>query len=192
MAPTNAGRNRTPRKPAAKLASEALFEYAVKYLGFQACSSDALRSRLRLKAASPADIDPTIARLKEIGYLNDARFAESYATNRVENDGFGKMRVLSDLRARRVPASLAEKAVEHAFGEKDEAGMIDAFIERRMPSISSGGKIEDERELARAYRRLRGAGFSSGAVLAALKRLAARPELIEEPPPDEGDPDGTE
>jgi SOS response regulatory protein OraA/RecX len=64
MGPNKTGPNRTTRKPAAKLASEALFEYAVKYLGFQACSSEALRSRLRLKAANLGDVDPTIARLK--------------------------------------------------------------------------------------------------------------------------------
>jgi len=74
MGPSKAGRNRTARKPAAKLPAEALFEYAVKYLGFQACSGEALKSKLRLKAANLADIDATIARLKEIGYLNDARF----------------------------------------------------------------------------------------------------------------------
>jgi regulatory protein len=189
MGPDKAGPNRTLRKPPAKLASEALFEYAVKYLGFQACSSDALRSRLRLKAAHPGDVDTTIARLKDIGYLNDARFAESYAANRVQNEGFGRMRVLSDLRAKRVPEKLADKAVEQAFEEKSEPDMIDSFIERRMHSVIAQGKVEDERELARAYRRLRRAGFSSGGILSALKRLAARPELIDEPPPDDNELD---
>jgi regulatory protein len=192
MGPKNAGPNRTTRKPAAKLPAEALFEYAVKYLALQACSSEALRSKLRLKAAGPADIDATIARLKDIGYLNDERFAESYAANRVENDGFGRLRVLSDLRAKRVPSRLADKAVEQAFQEKSEAEMIDAFIERRLPSLAAKRQIEDEKELARAYRRLRRAGFSSGGILTALKRMAARPELIEEPPADEGDSEGLE
>jgi regulatory protein len=192
MGPTKAGPNRRARRPAAKLSAEALFEYAVKYLGFQACSSEALKSKLRLKAADFSDIDVTIARLKDIGYLNDARFAESYASSRVENDGFGRMRVLSDLRAKRVSAGLAEKAVANAFEEKDEPGMIDAFIERRMSRLATSGRIDDERELARAYRRLRRAGFSSGGVLTALKRLAAKPELLEEPPPDDSEPDGPE
>jgi regulatory protein len=185
MGPNKAGPNRTARRPAAKLASEALFEYAIKYLSLQACSSEALRSRLRLKAANLADIDPTIARLKEIGYLNDARFAESYAANRVENEGFGRMRVLRDLRAKRVPEKLADKALEQAFREKSESDMIDSFIDRRMHSLVAKGQIEDERELAKAYRRLRRAGFSSGGILTALKRLAAKPELIDEPPPDD-------
>jgi hypothetical protein len=54
-----------------------------------------------------------------------------------------------------------------------------------MPSLRKAGKVEDERELARAWRRLRHAGFSSGGALTALKHLAARPELIDEPPEEE-------
>jgi regulatory protein len=189
MGPDKAGPNRTARRQSAKLASEALFEYAVRYLGLQACSTETLRSKLRLRAASVGDIDLIIARLKDIGYLNDSRFAESYASNRVQNEGFGRMRVLSDLRAKRIPQKLADKAVEQAFEEKSEPEMIDSFIERRMTSLISKGKVEDERELARAYRRLRRAGFSSAGVLSALRRLAAKPELIDEPPPDDNELD---
>jgi hypothetical protein len=54
-----------------------------------------------------------------------------------------------------------------------------------MSSLAAAGRIEDDRKLAAAYRRLRRAGFTSGPILAALKRLAARPESIEEPPEEE-------
>jgi regulatory protein len=140
---------------------------------------------LRQRAALPADVDPTIDRLKDIGYLNDERFAESYAAARVENEGFGRMRVLNDLRARRIQGELAEQAVANAIGQKSEAELIDAFIQRRMTSVASGGPVEDERKLAAAYRKLRRAGFSSGPILSALKRIAARPEFFEEPPEEE-------
>ena len=129
----------------------------------------------------PPDADAAIDRLTEIGYLNDQRFAESYAAARVENEGFGRMRVLNDLRAHRVSGDTAEQAVEQALGDKGEAELIEAFIERRMPSIASSGSIDDERKLAAAYRKLRRAGFTSGPILSALKRLAARPDALEEP-----------
>lgn len=190
MGPKKAGARRSGRRIPAKLAAEALFDYAVKYLALQASSTDALRAKLRMKAANPVDIDATIERLKDIGYLNDARFAESYALNRAENEGFGRMRVLSDLRAKRVPGGLADKAVEQVFQEKDEGTMIDAYIGRRMPSLALKGKVDDQKELAKAYRRLRRAGFSSGGIMTALKRVAARPELIDEPPPDEEGEEG--
>jgi regulatory protein len=172
---------RKVRKVAPKLAEAELFEYSVRYLARFACSSEELKAKLRLRAAKPDDIDGVIVRLKDIGYLNDRKFAESFASNRAENDGFGRMRVLSDLRSRRVAPATAEKVVADVFEGKEEADLIDAFIDRRMPSLKAQGSIEDQRDLAKAYRRLRRAGFSSGGVLSALKRRAARPDEIEEP-----------
>ncbi len=157
-----------------------LFESAVRTLSVRSCSVEQLRTKLRRKAQAAGDVESVILRLKDIGYLNDERFAESFAANRVENDGFGRMRVLNDLRAKRIAPKLAEKAVEQALDGKTESEMLDSFIERRMHSIWSAGPIEDQKVLARAYNRLRRAGFSSSGSLAALKRLAARPEEIPE------------
>jgi len=134
-----------------------------------------------MRAADPADADAIIDRLKDIGYLDDERFADSYARARIENEGFGRMRVLNDLRARRVSGDMAEQAVEQALEGRSEAELIDAFIERRMASVFAGGPIQDERKLAAAYRKLRRAGFTSGPILTALKQLAARPDSLEEP-----------
>ncbi len=170
-----------------KLADEELFEYAVKCLGMRAFSTGDLRSKLQLRAARPAAVDAVIDRLKGIGYLDDQRFAEHFAAARVQNDGFGRQRLLTDLRARRISGELASEAVERALDGKEEADLIDAYIERRMSSLAAAGRIEDDRKLAAAYRRLRRAGFTSGPILAALKRLAARPELIEEPPEEEAE-----
>jgi regulatory protein len=176
---------RKPKK-VQKLAAEQLFDYSVKLLAGRACSSAELAAKLRLKAERAGDVEETIARLKDLKYLDDARFAESFANARVENSGFGRMRVLSDLRARRVSSNLADRAVATAFEGKDEDELIDAYIARRMPGLAADRAAADEdrakadRRMASAYRRLRRAGFRSGAILAALKRLGA-PADMEEP-----------
>ena len=175
-----------PRKPR-KFGAEELFEYAVKCLAVKSYSTGELKSRLWQKAECTGDIGPVIERLKDIGYLDDKRFAESFASARVENGGVGRQRVLSDLRARRVSAGLAESAADRALQGHNEADLIDAYIERRLPSIAAQGHIADERELARAWRRLRRAGFSSGAILARLKQRARRPELLEDIPEEQAD-----
>src|SRR6476646_10014672 len=103
------------RRPAGltkpRLSAEALWEYAVKTLASRAQSTGELRRKLAEKAERAADVDSTISRLRDYGYLNDRRFAESYAGARLENQGLGKGRVLRDLRQRKVSASLAEGAV---------------------------------------------------------------------------------
>ena len=162
-----------------------MYDYAVRALADRACSCDELRFKLRRRASRMADIEPVIRRLLELGYLNDQRFAGMYAALKVANEGFGRARVLHDLRARRIAPKLAEEAVSQAFGDKDEREMIHAFVERRMPAIGAGGQIGDERKMAAAYRKLRRAGFSSGGILTVLRSFAAHPELLEEPPPDD-------
>jgi tripartite-type tricarboxylate transporter receptor subunit TctC len=59
-------------------------------------------------------VDAVLAKLKDAKYLDDQRFAENYAAARLENEGFGKMRVLRDLRQHRVAPKLAEQ-VQAAF-----------------------------------------------------------------------------
>ena len=168
-----------------KLAAEELYEYAVKSLSAKAQSAADLKFKLRQRAANAADADKIIERLRELGYLDDQRYADSFASALVENDGFGRSRVLNDLRAHRVPPELAAKAVEQAIGDRSEAEQIEAFIERRMSSLSRPGAMDDELKLASAYRKLRRAGFSSGPVLAALRKRASRPEVLEDPPAEE-------
>jgi regulatory protein len=176
------------RKAHTKLNEDALYDYAVRALADRACSSDELRFKLRRRAARISDIEPVISRLKELGYLDDKRFAEMYTSMRLENDGFGRTRVLNDLRGRRVAKKLAEEAVSRAFGDRNEPEMVNAFIERRMPAIAAGGHTSDGRKLAAAYRKLRRAGFSSGAILTVLRKFASQPEMLEEPPPEEEEP----
>jgi len=159
-----------------KLASEELFGYAVKSLTARAYSVAALSAKLRQRAARLADIDLIIARLQDAGYLDDRRFAESFAANRVANDGFGRVRILTDLASHRVPRELAQSAVEKALEGMSEAEQIEAFIERRMGSA----ELTDEKKLASAFRKLRRAGFAAGPILNALKRRAKSSELVED------------
>ena len=86
----------------ARLDADALWEYALRVLSGRAYSTGELREKLRNKAAHAADVDPALARLKDYGYLNDRKFAENFATARLENEGLGKTRVLADLSRRRV------------------------------------------------------------------------------------------
>jgi len=168
-----------PRRPR-KLAAQELFEYAVKCLAARIYSTGDLTAKLRLRAANPPDVSAAIERLKEVGYLNDRHFAETFAAARVANDGFGKIRVLTDLRRHRIPGELAEEAAIQALDGKSEAELIEAWIERRM----GNQKLDDERKLAGAFRRLRRAGFTTAPILHALKKKAARPEMLSELPDD--------
>ena len=168
----------TSRKP--KLFQETqLLNYAVRTLGGHAQSTGELREKLRRRAQRAEDVDTVLAKLKELGYLDDRRFAESYAASRLENQGLGKMRVLRDLRQRRVAPQLAEQVTEKAYQETNEPDLIEEFLKRKYRGKKLGEFLGEEKNLAAAYRRLRYAGFSAGASIRVLKRYAKQAEELE-------------
>ena len=167
-------------RAAKPLKLEGLLIYAARSLGSRAQTISEVREKLKRRAERPEDVDEVLTRLKQGGYLNDQRFAESFTTWRRENDGFGKGRVMRDLMNRRVAPGLAKETVEKAYQEVDEIAMIEKFLERKFRGKDLGTLLAEEKYLASAFRRLRGAGFSSGNSIRVLKRYAAEAERLEE------------
>ena len=162
-----------------RLDAEALFQYAVRALGGRAHTTAELKKKLRTKAQLAEDVDRTVARLKDYGYLDDRKLAETYAGVRLEREGFGKARVLRDLRARSVAPTVAERAVAKAYDGVEEDALVEAFVDRRILRARPGSLLRDPRELASAYRKLLRAGFSTNVILRVLKRRAQDPAIVD-------------
>jgi regulatory protein len=168
-----------PRAPK-PLDLDALLNYAAQALASRAQSSSELKQKLKRRAARPEDVDEVMRRLKDSGFLNDKKFAESFAMWRRENQGFGKVRVMRDLMARRVAPALARQTADAAYARADEIAMIEKFLERKYRGKDLGALLAEEKHLASAYRKLRAAGFSTGNSIRVLKRYASEAEKLEE------------
>lgn len=170
------GVNKGRTKP---LDAEGLWQYAVRALGGRAHSSGELREKLRRRAERMSDVEDVIGRLKDAGYLDDRRFAESFAAARLSGEKFGSNRVTRDLRQRRVAPALAEQTVKKVFAEIDEKDLIEEWIRKKYRTAQREGLFQDEKDLAAAYRRLLHAGFRSADILRVLKRFASNPDLLD-------------
>lgn len=156
-----------------------LLNVALRALGQRAHSTGELREKLRRRAQTEEDVDAVLAKLKESGYLNDRRFAESYAAARLQNQGLGKARVVRDLRQRRVAPKLAEQVSEQTYKDTDETALIEDFLRRKYRGKDLRAFLSEEKNLAAAFRRLRYAGFSAGPSIRVLKRFAQQPEALD-------------
>jgi len=166
--------------------------YAARILSARAQTISELREKLRRRAARREDADDVLAKLKQLGYLNDQRFAESFATWQRDHQGLGKTRVVRDLMARRVAPAVAKQAAESAFREADEIAMIESFLARKyrgkhLAELLANGNPDKEKHLASAYRKLRTAGFSTGNAIRVLKRYSSEAERLEEMEEAEGE-----
>ena len=170
----------TGAKRAKLLDRDQLMEYAQRVLAMRAYSIGDLKQKLRTRAQDVADVDAVLSVLKQAGALNDRKFADSFATARQTNQGFGQNRVLRDLMVRKVPSTVAKEAVREAYAETNELDLIAQFLERKFRGKDLRVFLAEEKNLASAYRRLRTAGYSSSNSIQVLKRYASRAEEIEE------------
>ena len=155
------------RKPK-QLGATELHVYALKSLAARASSVGEMRAKLERRALRKTDVEAVMARLREAGYLNDERFAESFAGWRMENQKLGRRRVERDLRARRVAPKLAASAVAQAYDGADETAMLREHIARR---VRRAGAPQDRKSMAALYRHLLVAGFSPSLIFPELRRL---------------------
>lgn len=159
--------------------------YAAQALAARAQSSTELRNRLRRKAANAADVDDILAYLKESGYVDDQRFAGTFADLRRENRGLGKARVVRDLMSRRISPQMAQAAVESSYKDTDEVALIENYLSRKYRGKDLKTLFADPKQINSAYRKLRVAGFGGSQSIRVLKRYAVAAEDVPEEIPDD-------
>lgn len=109
------------------------FDRAIKLIASKSRSIAELRERLlHSRRATKVDVDAVIDRLKEYGYLDDERFAFSYASLKVKQRPIGKRRLERDLKFKRIDSATAATALDLVFAETSEEELIDRAIEKRL------------------------------------------------------------
>jgi regulatory protein len=169
-----------------KLDTEAeLYDVAVRALMRRAHSVHEMKQKLERRSDNKLLVQVVMARLRENGQIDDARYAKQFARQRSESRKQGKYRITRDLRARGVPDRHIEPAVEASSAETDEATMVRQRIARKLKFLRgprTGEKIDDKK-IASLYRSLLRAGFSADIIRRELRSLTKEdvPEVERDP-----------
>jgi len=157
-----------------------LYDVAVRALMRRAHSIHEMKQKLERRSDNKLLVQVVMARLKENGMIDDARYAKQFARQRTESRKQGKFRVARDLRARGIPDRHISSALEEVAQTSDEAAMVRQRIERKLRSYRGPDtrKKIDEKKMASLYGSLLRAGFSADVVRRELKALT-REELPE-------------
>jgi regulatory protein len=147
-----------------------LYEYAVGALGRRMRSVAELKRLLRPRVEADTEYGKTlvelvIRRLKDQGYLNDARYAAAYSSFRKDNEKFGRRRVMTDLKIKGVHAEVIEKAIESVYEDVNDEHQARAYLKRKRLV-----KPKDKKQSARIFRQLMRAGFGAKTIFAILKQ----------------------
>jgi regulatory protein len=152
-----------------KLDTEAeLYDVAVRALMRRAHSVHEMKQKLERRSDNKLLVQVVMARLKENGQIDDARYAKQFARQRTESRKQGKYRITRDLRARGVPDRHIDTALEEAARETDEGATVRQRIKRKLKFLR--GEIDD-RKIASLYRSLLRAGFSADIIRRELRTM---------------------
>ncbi len=172
-----------PRKRS-PLDEAALFEYAVATLARKMRSVRDLKRLMRNRAeeGEPGEhaMDRVVARLKELKYLSDTRFAADYTRLRKENEKYGRRRVQQDLVQKGIHKDLIATTLTTAYEDVDEVALAREYIARKRIKAPEGP--EAKKQAARITGRLMRAGFSAAAIYKVLRQWNIEADELEEDP----------
>jgi regulatory protein len=118
------------------------------------------------KRVEPAVADQVVTELIELGYLDDARYAERFAEHRRRLDGWGSERIARRLRELGVDREHIDAAVAAQDPEEEMAAAVE-LLRRRCPAPPES-RAERDRALGILVRR----GYAPELALDALRRHA--------------------
>ena len=168
-----------PIKRASKIYDEAmLYEYAVGALSRKMRTVAELKRLLREKVQQQGEegqllVDVVVAKLKKQKYVNDLTYAESYSRFRRENEKFGRLRVVQDLKAKGVHGNIIDQTVDAAYQDVNEERLAREYVQRK--------RIKEpatQRAAAKVFRSLVRAGFTSRVIFRILKTWEVDDETI--------------
>jgi len=114
-------------------------------------------------------IDEVIARLRGYGYLDDAKFAQSYASLRLRERPIGRRRLQRDLWLKKIDKQTAETALDEVFESTPEEELIERAIAKR---IRLRGKPKTREHAKKLFDHLIRQGFEFELVSDKVRALA--------------------
>ena len=136
-----------------------------------------LRRALDRKFGSTPQVREAVARLRELRYLDDKKFAAHYASSLVRNRAFGPHRVRRELKAKLVDYRHIEPALRDAFEETGERELLERTLNKKIRALRLPVTPS---KLASLCRSLLRCGFNSGDIIKAVRGRAELKPVAED------------
>jgi regulatory protein len=156
-----------------KLSTETdLYTAAINGLARRAFSVYEMRTYLERRAEDKDMVRGVLDLLKQLDYLDDARYARQFVRLHAELRKQGPFRIARDLRARGVPDRHIEAALAERAAESNDSALVRERLVRRIKMLR--GPLNEQR-VASLYRSLLRAGFAADTIRRELSALSKQP-----------------
>lgn len=143
------------------------FSRALDILSRRDQSEAELALKLRRRGVGEDEIQGIVARLRELGYLNDRRLAERIAASALADGRMAGPRLSRELRRRGIPRDLAADALARASEGYDPREAVRDLLAGKFPSFDPA--TADAREKRRMVGWFQRRGYPLSAILEALR-----------------------
>ena len=133
--------------------------------GAEQCSAD-IRAKILRQGFSAEEAEKMVAYLRQNKYLDDARYARAYATDKVRFSGWGRMKVRMGLRGKGLPDSDISQALDY-IKEDDYLEALDKVMSVKARSLD----LKDVKDRQRLYRHMASRGFESQLIIKAIREM---------------------
>jgi len=127
-----------------------------------------IRDKAVEKGYSQAAVDAVLDQMASRGLYSDRRYAEAYCRDCLANRAVGRRYLVSKLRGKRVPASIAAEVANEILDAGTEEVLAERAAETRWKRIKNTG---DMKALAKVVRFLQGRGFDAGTANRAARKM---------------------
>jgi regulatory protein len=170
-----------PRPKRRFYTEDELYEYAVGALARRMRTVAELKRLLRARVEDAESeygktlVELIIRRLKDRGYLNDSQYAAYFSSLRRDNQKFGRLRVVTDLKAKGMHSDVIDKAVDAAFDGVSEEKQAREYLRKKRLV-----KPKTQKDAARVFRQLARGGFGTKTIFSILKKWDVDEETLTE------------
>lgn len=125
------------------------FDTAVYYLTFKGRTKKEVYDKLKEKGYCSSEIDASISKLEEYGYIDDESYTLSYIKGNLSKKG--KKRIKMELLQKGINKTIVESGLEEMTGNEDD--VVEEIFRRRFSSINCSEPKEQRRVFSYFARR---------------------------------------
>lgn len=156
MKTRNAHANPQIRKP---LSLEEAYAKAAAYCAKAERSERAVRDKFYAWRVERADYDAVIDRLRGNRYIDDARFALSFARDKHRFSAWGRERIRHELSLHRISSDIIASTLDEVFDEFDEEEQLRAVLAKKQRQLKASDPPRKHFEQMMRYAIYRGYAY---------------------------------
>lgn len=143
------------------VSSRRAFNKAVDLLSRRDHSKGELADKLMQRGFDVGAIESSFEKLESYGYLDDRRFAKTYATQLQQLKGYGKRRIVTELYRKKVCSEIIDETLDEM--DFSESELVELIRRKYLKHL------DDEKGVKRTIDALIRRGYSYGEIKAALE-----------------------